>query len=49
MEGCLWFFLNEIIPAVNQPYNILQQVLASTRHQIIVQTLKEGELGEKSI
>lgn len=43
------FSLNEIIPAVNQPYSILQQVLASTRRQIIEQTLMEGELGEKSI
>lgn len=43
------FSLNEIIPAVNQPYNILQKVLASTRRQIIAQSLKEGESGEKSI
>jgi hypothetical protein len=43
------FSLNEIIPAVNQPYNILQQVLASTRRQIIAQTLMEGELGSTII
>jgi hypothetical protein len=43
------FSLNEIIPAVNQPYNILQQVLASTRRQIIAQTLMKGELGSTII
>lgn len=43
------FSLNEIIPVVNQPYNILQQVLSSSRRQLIAQTLKEGELGEKNI
>ncbi|MEL7649013.1 MAG: hypothetical protein AAGU76_13015 [Sedimentibacter sp.] len=38
------FSLDEIIPAVNQPYNILQQVLASARRQIIAQSQREGNL-----